>query len=53
MDGRPTTQSGFVTQLREPLAAMLVYVLVPMPWKLTAVCAVPLICYGDSLVYLK
>jgi len=29
------------------------YVLVPMPWKLTAVCAVPLVCYGFSLVLLK
>ena len=25
------------------------YVLVPMPWKLTTVCAVPLVCYGYSV----
>jgi hypothetical protein len=29
------------------------YVLVPTPWKLTAVCLVPLVCYGYSLMCMK
>jgi len=29
------------------------YILIPMPWKLTAICLIPLACYAYSLAFMK